>query len=630
MTTGDSTNIQGTLDNSAASTSFRFEFFANDACNDPPPDDFGEGQFFLGFTNGTTNTDGNATFNFTSSAPVSAGKVITSTATRLDSTGNPTDTSGFSQCLQVTGSTTTADLSLTKSASPNPVAPGSDITYTITVANAGANSTGNVTVADTLPSETTFVSCAATGGGVCGGIGNTRRITFDTLGIGAQAVITLVARVNASVPSGTVISNTASVASGVTPDPNSANDSATATTTAAAATVSISGTIRYCPATTLLSVPNANLALTGDATANTSTNADGVYQFTNLSSGSYVVTPSKAGLPSGSTGIESPDIVAERRHALGITPLTGCRLLAGDSNGDTAVDAADIVPIRRFALGLGTGIANVGQWRFSPTNRTYVSITSDQTNQDYDALVIGDTTGDLTPSSPTTSPATSSSTTSSSTAASSIRAFASLFAPTAVATVSLPAANVSTPTVTTFTLPVTTSNIPLADNLVAFQGDFTFDPTVVSFQTPAVSKAGLTAGAIWNVNASLCPPLSTCNATQQTLRVIADSDGTIPLSGSGVLFNLNFVRVSTTPGESTALTWAAFPNDFRFFEGATFTRQAPGSTPPGSITIAGAPTATNGVVSGRITSPEGMPVSGAVVRLATRWTRPNTSCASNT
>src|SRR5581483_8642906 len=124
-----------------------------------------------------------------------------------------------------------ADLALTKSGSPDPVIAGNDLTYTVTVTNNGADTATSVTVTDNLPPETTFVSCASTGGGVCGGSGNNRTVTFASLASGQSETITFVANVNCSVTDGTPISNTAT-ASSFTPDPNTTNNSATATTTA--------------------------------------------------------------------------------------------------------------------------------------------------------------------------------------------------------------------------------------------------------------------------------------------------------------------------------------------------------------------------------------------------------------
>ena len=124
-----------------------------------------------------------------------------------------------------------ADLAITKTDSPDPVITGNDLTYPLTVTNNGPDAATSVTVTDNLPPETTFVSCASTGGGVCGGSANNRTVTFPLLTSGESETITFVANVNCSVADGTVISNTATVSS-VTPDPDPTNNSATATTTA--------------------------------------------------------------------------------------------------------------------------------------------------------------------------------------------------------------------------------------------------------------------------------------------------------------------------------------------------------------------------------------------------------------
>ena len=81
------TNITGRL-NSASSTTYRIEFFGNDALD---PSSYGEGQIFLGFKNVTTNASGNA--NFTAMVPqVAAGQRVTATAT--DPMGNTSEFSG--------------------------------------------------------------------------------------------------------------------------------------------------------------------------------------------------------------------------------------------------------------------------------------------------------------------------------------------------------------------------------------------------------------------------------------------------------------------------------------------------------------------------------------------------------
>src|SRR5262249_10125290 len=68
--------------NSTPTSQFRIEFFSNAACNAGPPNNFGEGQAFLGSTVGITDGGGNASFNL--SFPIPPGQpVITATATLL-------------------------------------------------------------------------------------------------------------------------------------------------------------------------------------------------------------------------------------------------------------------------------------------------------------------------------------------------------------------------------------------------------------------------------------------------------------------------------------------------------------------------------------------------------------------
>jgi len=171
----------------------------------------------------------------------------------------------------------------------------------------------------------------------------------------------------------------------------------------------------------------------------------------------------------------------------------------------------------------------------------------------------------------------------------------------------LPNGTVTT-AVTNFTQMVTTTALNSGDNLVGFQGDFTFDSSVVTFQNPVVSGTGLT-GTNWNVSGNVIGA-----GTIKTLRVSAFSNDFTPLSGSGNLFQLNLVRVSSTPGASTPLIWAASPNDF-FFIDADLNQRQPDSTPFGSITIQAATVS----ISGNLTycsSPTLNPVPGVTLTLS--------------
>jgi len=360
----------------------------------------------------------------------------------------------------------------------------------------------------------------------------------------------------------------------------------------------ISGHVGSCitPAT---NVPGVSLNVTGSQTTSTVTDASGNYSINLPTGGSYTLTPVKTALPAGSGGISTIDVLSAQSQYLGRTTLSGCRLTAADANGDASVNTLDVVAIQRFFLGLGTGTANVGQWSFSPASRSYANLAADQSAQNYDALVMGDINGDLMPSAPDSGQGNP---------AASARVVAASPSGAPPSTVSLPTASVST-TLTNFTVPVATTTISAVNNLIGFQGDFTFDSSVVTFQGTPASAAGLTA-TNWNVSANVLGA-----GTIKTLRLSAFSNDFTPLSGSGRLFNLNFTRVSNTVGANTALTWANSPNNFQFID-AMLNTSAPASTPAGSISIGAAPTATRGTISGRILSAEGTPVSGAVVNLS--------------
>jgi uncharacterized repeat protein (TIGR01451 family) len=106
-----------------------------------------------------------------------------------------------------------ADLAVSKSASSSSIVTGSNVTYTITVTNNGPDTATSVVVSDQLPAGLAFVSCNSTGGGVCGGTGNNRTVTFESLAANTSADITIVATVDCALTDGTQINNTATVSS---------------------------------------------------------------------------------------------------------------------------------------------------------------------------------------------------------------------------------------------------------------------------------------------------------------------------------------------------------------------------------------------------------------------------------
>ena len=65
------------------------------------------------------------------------------------------------------------------------------------------------------------------------------------------------------------------------------------------------------------------MTLTGSGSGSTLTDGSGNYSFSGLpSGGNYTVTPTKAALAPGSTGINTVDVIAVQRHFLQIALLS--------------------------------------------------------------------------------------------------------------------------------------------------------------------------------------------------------------------------------------------------------------------------------------------------------------------
>ncbi len=152
------------------------------------------------------------------------GTTLTNTAAIAAATGDPNNTNNSS--TETTTVTSSANLSITKIDTPDPVTAGANLTYTLTVANAGPSTADTLTMTDTLPPGVTFVSATGTGW-VCSQAAGIVTCTRATLAVTTAPAITIVV----TAPSeATSLSNTAVVSSN-TADPNNANNTATATTT---------------------------------------------------------------------------------------------------------------------------------------------------------------------------------------------------------------------------------------------------------------------------------------------------------------------------------------------------------------------------------------------------------------
>jgi len=135
-----------------------------------------------------------------------------------------------------------ADLSITKTDSPDPVIAGTLLTYQIEATNNGPSAALNMMISDPIPAGTVFISAVASAGATlmtpAVNANGLIKATWDAAGgtpggltgPGVKRTLTIVVRVCPEVTCNTILSNTAT-ASSLTPDPNPNNNSATETTT---------------------------------------------------------------------------------------------------------------------------------------------------------------------------------------------------------------------------------------------------------------------------------------------------------------------------------------------------------------------------------------------------------------
>jgi uncharacterized repeat protein (TIGR01451 family) len=167
-----------------------------------------------------TLDDGSAIFQITVqiSGSVGGGVTITNTAhVTADGDANLSGNNVSSATTTILGPPPQADVSVTKTDVPDPVVAGSNITYTMTVANSvGGSTAASVSLTDNIPANTTFLSrslpsgwsCASQAAGSTSPLSCTRSSLTPADG---NQVFTLVVRVKLQIPAATPVTNTATV-----------------------------------------------------------------------------------------------------------------------------------------------------------------------------------------------------------------------------------------------------------------------------------------------------------------------------------------------------------------------------------------------------------------------------------
>ena len=132
------------------------------------------------------------------------------------------------------------------------------------------------------------------------------------------------------------------------------------------------------------------------------TDGFGAYTLTGFGAGSYTVTPTKTG---GVNGISSFDAGRIAQHVAGTNTLTGNALIVADTSNNGSVTSFDAAKIAQYVSGGTIVQPNVtGTWRFIPVNRTYGSVSTNVTGEDFVALLMGEVSGNWVNATPTSTP----------------------------------------------------------------------------------------------------------------------------------------------------------------------------------------------------------------------------------
>lgn len=204
-----------------------------------------------------------------------------------------------------------ADVGVTIADTPDPVAAGETLTWTLSAANHGPNPATSVEVSTTLPADVTFVDSSVP----CVRAGTTVRCNVGELAVGASRTYTI----RASVPADLVYRNggpktitaSAAVDNLAGPDPQAANDTASESTLVVAkADVKITGASATGPIEVLMGRPtSASLSVTVE-NGGPSSPVDAVVTTEGTADSGVVVTPATTVSDATALAVGSPRTVA--------------------------------------------------------------------------------------------------------------------------------------------------------------------------------------------------------------------------------------------------------------------------------------------------------------------------------
>lgn len=560
-------------------------------CADTIPATLSAGDTALSFSGITIPALGSCTvvFSVTSNAPGAHPNTTSGvTTTQTTTAGAVSNTATL---------TVVAPPQITKSFSPSLIPVGGISTLTITITNPSVNTaalTGvGVTDAfpagmkvDAIPSATN--SCSAGSSFAPTAADTTIVISAATIPAGASCAFTVKVK---GTTAGTLVNTTGNVTS----SNGGTGGTASATLTVGqAASYSISGTVGYATTPTgdpAVFVPDVTMTAAGTPQATDTTDSLGAYLLSGLGAGSYTVIPGKAAQTTN-TGISLQDASEVAKYVFNQRTFTPNQLIAADATGDGTVSLQDASEIAKRAFNIASNNI-VGQWKFVPASRIYPSLSSNQSGQNYEAILIGDVTGNWTPQEANRLEAAENEST-----IEGVKLFVEDRRPTGIIfeknnqsadrqsnrlrieqtseelpggtiiPVNLPEGSGIAGTV--LLIPVTVGNLTSLDS-TSYDLTVSFDPTVLEPASPAFDTAGTLTAAAGGYSVFV-------DEAQPDDRFRVGAFGTAPLAGSGVLV---YLRFNILPGAAKSPPLDIV--EFRFIESppaasTTVTRRLPSAS----------------------------------------------------
>jgi uncharacterized repeat protein (TIGR01451 family) len=253
-----------------------------------------------------------------------------------------------------------ADLSVTKTDSPDPVLAGETLTYQIAVSNAGPSGATGVLVLDELPQEVAFVSATASQGSGCSASDGRVACTLGSLTVGGSAAVTIKVRpmeaprfitnratVQANEPDADTFDNTSEAQTSVdpaadlalsksdSPDPVRARDQLTYKLVITNNGPSTAGTV-----TLVDSLPREVQLVSATASVESAT---GLAGGCNATRGTVTVTCTFFGLAPGDSGIATLVVTAKRTGTITNTASVTSDVADLVSGNNTATETTTVV-----------------------------------------------------------------------------------------------------------------------------------------------------------------------------------------------------------------------------------------------------------------------------------------------